>query len=529
MRSFVDSIRRRPLAASIALFAALTFAGVVLNVSRGHLFWGGYMAMAFFYALIFYLGVSAAPTGDQVEETLLAGRTLPLSVALFTMTATWVGGGFTNGTAESVARDGLAWTQAPWAYAVSLIIGGCVFAKPMRRRKFTTMLDPLEDRFGTRMAGVLYLPALLGELFWTASILTALGTTFALILDIHFGAAIVVSAIIGITYTSIGGLWAVAKTDVVQLGILMFGLTASMFFVVPDDGFAGLFERYRETMGEKAQFFPQPAWGDRYYKWWDTALLLIFGGIPWHVYFQRVLASKDEATAQRLSIGAGVLCLVAAMPAIVFGMVCATTDWQAAGVAGPEDASIALPYVLKHLAPPLMATLGLGAVAAAVMSSVDASILSAASMGVWNVYRPLTGGLQTGYILQRVAKILVWIVGLTAMMIALRFKSVYALWYLCSDLVYCVLFPQLVTALFDPKANVAGCVAGTVVSTFLRFGGGEPLLNWRPSLPYPMIDDAGVVNFPFRTASMLAGLATIMLVSRATQAAYPPRPLRTRD
>lgn len=73
-----------------------------------------------------------------------------------------------------------------------------------------------------------------------------------------------------------------------------------------------------------------------------------------------------------------------------------------------------------------MATLGLGAVAAAVMSSVDASILSAASMGVWNVYRPLTGGLQTGYILQRVAKILVWIVGLTAMMIAVQFKSVYA-------------------------------------------------------------------------------------------------------
>lgn len=48
------------------------------------------------------------------------------------------------------------------------------------------------------------------------------------------------------------------------------------------------------------------------------------------------------------------------------------------------------------------------------------------------------------------------------------------MWYLCSDLVYCVLFPQLVTALFDPKANVAGCVAGAVVSTFLHSAGASP-------------------------------------------------------
>lgn len=39
------------------------------------------------------------------------------------------------------------------------------------------MLDPLQDSFGERMGGLLFLPALCGEVFWAAGILAALGTT----------------------------------------------------------------------------------------------------------------------------------------------------------------------------------------------------------------------------------------------------------------------------------------------------------------------------------------------------------------
>lgn len=39
--------------------------------------------------------------------------------------ATWVGGGYINGTAEVVYNKdlGLVWAQAPWGYALSLVIG----------------------------------------------------------------------------------------------------------------------------------------------------------------------------------------------------------------------------------------------------------------------------------------------------------------------------------------------------------------------------------------------------------------------
>ena len=40
---------------------------------------------------------------------------------------------------------------------------------------YVTMLDPLQRKLGQRMGGILYFPALCGELFWCASILAALG------------------------------------------------------------------------------------------------------------------------------------------------------------------------------------------------------------------------------------------------------------------------------------------------------------------------------------------------------------------
>lgn len=44
-------------------------------------------------------------------------------------TATWVGGGYINGTAEKAYSQGLVWVQAPWCYSLSLTLGefSCFF------------------------------------------------------------------------------------------------------------------------------------------------------------------------------------------------------------------------------------------------------------------------------------------------------------------------------------------------------------------------------------------------------------------
>lgn len=55
------------------------------------------------------------------------------------------------------------------------VSGGLFFAKPMRSRGYVTMLDPFQQLYGKRMGGLLFIPALMGEIFWSAAILSALG------------------------------------------------------------------------------------------------------------------------------------------------------------------------------------------------------------------------------------------------------------------------------------------------------------------------------------------------------------------
>ena len=70
---------------------------------------------------------------------MLAGRNIGMFVGIFTMTATWVGGGYINGTAEIVYRDGLIWCQAPVGYALSLMLGKRGGNFPVTQRLKMTM------------------------------------------------------------------------------------------------------------------------------------------------------------------------------------------------------------------------------------------------------------------------------------------------------------------------------------------------------------------------------------------------------
>lgn len=512
----------------ILLAILIACGGYLYFQTDANVFWSGYIAMMVFYGAVFYLGTWAAQkrSYDNSSDVLLAGRSMPLGIAIFTMSATWVGGGYINGTAEYTATSGLMWVQAPWGYALSLVVGGLCFARKMRRYEFRTMLDPLSQRFGKRMAALLFIPALTGELFWTAAILTALGTTFGTVLGIDTPSAIILSAVIAIAYTAIGGLWAVAMTDIIQLSLLLLGLGIVIPFALQSvGGWESARNVYEIKKGLTASFIPsKEALGSYYYNWWDYALLLIFGGVAWQVYFQRVLASKDENTAVRLSIIAGVVCIIAAIPAIIIGIIGDVADWSAMGLLPPPDGASTLPWVVRYLTNPWVATIGLGAIAAAVMSSVDSSILSASSMATWNVYRPLFRPDLSPQNLSKVIKRCIWIIGIAATILALQIQSVYELWFLCSDFVYCLLFPALVCALFDKKANSIGAFTGFMVSVILRFGGGDATLGIPILLPYPMIED-GVCLFPFRTFAMVWGLLTIIVVSRLTQGKYPSKKL----
>ncbi|XP_012934956.1 high-affinity choline transporter 1 [Aplysia californica] len=444
---------------------------------------------------------------------MLADRSIGIFVGCFTMTATWVGGGYINGTAEFVAWDGFVWCQAPIGYALSLVFGGLFFAEKMRSSGFTTMLDPFHWKYGDIMNCLLYLPALMGDVFWSGAILAALGATLKVIMELDLEIAIIVSAAIALLYTLLGGLYSVAYTDVIQLICMFIGLWLTIPFAMTHEAVDSI----TTNSSDKWLGSLEGSYAANYI---DYYLLLICGGIPWQVYWQRALSAKSVQGAQMLSFLGAIGCLVMAVPAVLVGAVSASTNWNATSYGHPalleEDRTLTLALVIRHLCPPAVTFIGLGAVSAAVMSSTDSSVLSSSSMFARNVFGVIYARI---YGTKPSDSVQVWVmrgaqvvITILACLMAISVKSVYGLWLLCSDLVFVTIFPQLICVMYLKDSNAYGSLASFVLGLVFRLLGGEKSLDLPAAIEYPWFTD-GTQLFPFRTLSMIVSLVTLILVS----------------
>jgi len=459
-------------------------------------------AIGLMYASFVAIGwLASRRAGGGTDDFMVAGRAMPLWLATFTMTATWVDGGYLLGTAEGVYRSSLAsGLQGGVCFGISLIIGGLCFARRMRALEYHTLIDPFEARFGAKWAVVLSLPAVLAETFWSAELLVALGSTFGVILNLDLVTGIVISAVVVTAYTMLGGMWAVAYTDAFQLMLVGLGLGAALPFAISAAG--GL-----THVWQFYQAAPHDPWMTSV-SWWDVSIMLMLGGVPWNCYFQRVLSCRSPRAAQLHSIYSGLLTIVLTIPPLLMGLVAFAYVWPSDIAlrlsAQPADA---LPLIFKYITPPYIGLLGLAAIVGAVTSSFSSSILSAGSMFSWNVCLRLLKPdlpLRTLTLIMRVS---ILVIGVLAVWMAIKVQSVQALWFFTSDLVFVLLFPQLVYALYDPKANLAGSVAAFSVSLILRLGGGEPLFGVPALIPYP-------ASLPFHVLAAAAGMILLPLVSR---------------
>ena len=89
---------------------------------------------------------------------------------------------------------------------------------------------------------------------------------------------------------------------------------------------------------------------------------------------------------------------------------------------------------------------------------------------------------------------------------------------MCSDLVYVILFPQLLIVVhFKSWVNTYGSLFAYCIGMFLRLGGGEPLIHLPPLIKYPLyteVDGVPTQKFPFRTFAMLVSMFSLIAISQ---------------
>ncbi|XP_037620318.1 high affinity choline transporter 1-like isoform X4 [Sebastes umbrosus] len=346
------------------------------------------------------------------------------------------------------------------------------------------------------------------------------GGTMSVILDLSYVYSICISSVVAIIYTLLGGLYSVAYTDVIQLILIFVSLWVCVPFLLTNPHSMDI------SLTAYNQTFQAPWVGtvelDEAGKWFDDFMLLALGGLAYQAFYQRILSASSYTQAQVTCFASAGFCLVLGIPSILVGAVAASTDWNSTSYGLPtpyerDQAGSILPIALQFLTPPYVSIIGIGAVAAAVMSSMDSALLSSASLFSSNIYKNIIRKQASDREMQWVIRISVVVVGLAGTALTFLDSSVLVFWLVGVDMSYTIMFPQLVCVLFFKVSNGYGAAVGYLIGIIMRILSGEPLIGLPPAIQFPgcRLDKEGTLTqyFPFRTAIMLISLVSILLFS----------------
>ncbi len=265
-----------------------------------------------FFIVFLIIGIIVSKkAGENTQEFFLSGRNMPWWLLGISMVATTFAADTPGLVTELVRQNGVSGNWVWWAFLLTGMLTVFFYAKLWRRSGINTDLEFYELRYKGKAAGFLrgFRAIYLGVIF---NIITMAGVCLAgakianILLGFSQEQTLLISSIIVVIYSSLGGLKGVLITDMIQFVIAMVGSIWATIYILDIPQIGGLQNLLlHENVAGKLDIFPD-------FK--DTDMLITLFIIPfavqwWSTWYpgaepggggyiaQRMLAAKDEKNA----------------------------------------------------------------------------------------------------------------------------------------------------------------------------------------------------------------------------------------
>lgn len=427
-----------------------------------------YFIVIIYLISIMGLGLYASRGITNLSQYAVAGRDYTAPVVFATLSAAFIGGGFTLGNAEKVFMWGIVNIIALWGFSFKeILVAKYVAPRMQAHRDAISIGDIMVKAYGTPgrlvsgVCGVFLCIGILGAQ------VGAMGYVFETFLNISRMWGIILGCGTLIVYVALGGIRAVVITEILQFGILALGLPLALVFAVMH---AGGVDAVLTRI--PVDHFSIPGSHLTWIAFISLFLTFMLGETLVPPYLQRLLIGKDTNAIIRGTLWSGLF-------SIPFFAITGCLGLVALALQPDLNPNLAVPYLVKTALPAGIVGIVIASIICVIMSSAE-SFLNAASVAFTNdIVKPLAkkkplSALQELWL----AKIFTVFCGIGAVIMAVKVTSLLDILIYAYHFWAPVMVIPLIAAIFgfraNPKVYLTSVICGFIGMWIWQYGLNNP-------------------------------------------------------
>ena len=409
------------------------------------------------------VGIWTSRKIKNLEDYSLASKSLGYVVMIGTLVGAAIGAASTMGKAGKAYEMGIIFITAGFGYIAGLIVFGLLSGR-LRSLGIWTVPEALYKRYGKGInlacGAAMFITVIAlfgGQIIGIGLIFTAVGQSMGL----TYTTSIILAGAIMIIYTVLGGLFAVAYTDLIQTVIMLVSIGIILpIFILAGDGGSALVNSWPSlqagTVGGISPIYLVSIWII------DFCFCLVDPGL-----WQRAnAASSGKVIKNSMFVTAGVY-MYWSVVVVLLGIIGVSLLPQITANYGSTDAVI--PVMIVKFLPTGLVGLCLAGLMAVMMSTASVALLIAGTTianDLIKAARPQTSESK----LLLWAKVVIVLVGALGIVFALVMRGIFDILLLAFAVYVSAVFVPAMAAFFWKKATRQGAVVSSIVSTAVCVG-----------------------------------------------------------